>query len=280
MTNEEKDKLERNVAFHGFSARTVAEVMMYVDGNEKKFSVPEKGKIDSIDYRATLNFNRSEKNGQVYFNDFILTLPARDGRKPFSQSFPIKYRADFTLREAFNLMNGRYVSKEMLDGEEKLSKPWVRMAFSMVNDDLNHPIVAVSAADGFNLMKELEKFPIANFNANSNGAEAVKALERGNRHPAVLELNGTSELFSFTANPETGGLDVYDKAGVKLSPEDVHLIEKAADRSGKVLTANDLEEGRSKGEDKTKGEGTDMASTKTEPKGDGDDPKKKPHKHR
>ncbi len=271
MTEGEKEILERSLVLHWAHPGAVAQVMKSLDGKEKKFSVIDKGKVGDIEYRATLNFERPGGTKRVDFKDFILTVRPTGRRTPFSQAFPIKHKSDFTIREAFNLMNGRYVSKEMMQGENKTHKPWLKMDFSNVDDSLNHPITEVIPPEGFDLMKELVRFPIVNFNPNSNGRELVKDLERGDLRPVTLKLNGWLEEFSLAANPEAGGLDVYKNSGVKLSPETILLIEKPAGRKGQALKGDDLGEGRGKGK---AGEGKNSNAQAQGKSGDGGDGKK------
>lgn len=63
---------------------------------------------------------------------------------------------------------------------------------------------------GFNLEETLKKFPIKELNDQTKTEWMVKALQKGNTYPVVMDKAGKEEVMFIEANPKFKSINVYD----------------------------------------------------------------------
>ncbi|GAA4729040.1 hypothetical protein [Flavisolibacter ginsenosidimutans] len=126
------------------------------------------------------------------------------------QTFFIGKANNITLKEAYNLMSGRAVNKDLLNKEGQAYNAWVQMNFKETDKSGNYLLKQYHQNYGFDLAKELAKHPIKELADEKEKYRLLESLQKGNRQMVTLLKEGTEQKMFIEANPRFKSLNVYD----------------------------------------------------------------------
>jgi hypothetical protein len=229
MNQENFDYLKNQVKFTGFGDTLEYQLKDNMEKGLDKFQLNytvDYGK-DKVD--ATLNFRQSDK-GMYYFNNYELSLqkdgvdPAHTMKQTFYVNAPqaiipqngqIKdgevqkewVNSNITLREGYNLMDGRSVHKEFVSKEKEKFASWTTL--DLKNTDEKGNFLMKRKSD-FDLNGKLSEYPIKELATPESRQQLVESLQKGNRQTVTFLHNGQEEKRSIEANPQYKGIKVFD----------------------------------------------------------------------
>jgi hypothetical protein len=159
-----------------------------------------------------LRFQRSATSSLFFLNNFSATMEKAPGEL-VSNTFYLDRAKGITAKEAFNLLEGRSVYKELKNKEGETYTAWVKlnpelkdergnMKFSMFNDNY-----------GFDLTKSLEKVQTPDLFLNLSKEDTLKSLQKGN----LVEMHTADkkEKIFIAADPQYKTMAVFNEAGEK-----------------------------------------------------------------
>lgn len=255
MKQENYDYLKNQVYYAGFKDTLHEELRSKMEQGEKQFIISHQQNIASDQVRAELQFNKSDK-GYYFFDRYKLELTKESGEK-LERTIYMAPNNDYTLKEAYNLLNGRSVekAKETKDGEKY--KTWDQFDLTTKDKYDNYPVVTFGQKYGFDLEKELQRLPIPSL-ANADDMELITGgLKRGNRQVVNFEVNGEKVERRIEANPKMRRIDVYDANGEKLTgkkEKSSQELDHGKNENKNISPADDDGPGK-KGQGKKKGKG-------------------------
>lgn len=189
-----------------------------------------------------LHFSESKK-GYYFFNKFDLTAPDPNApgqvfKQTFYQNDPRYYEGqnlNYTLKEAFNLLNGRPVLKTKLRKDGTAYKPWDQLNFNDRGKQ-GYAIVSYGERYGFDLDRELKNIVNLIAHKDQGALQTLKeGLERGNRQYAKEEVNGVSVVRYLEVKIKERQIDIYDKAGKLLgNSRELGIAQRKAQRKEKT----------------------------------------------
>ncbi len=157
------------------------------------------------------------------------------------QTFYINKTGSITLKEAYNLLSGRAVNKDMTNKEGQFYNAWLQMDFAQTDKSGNFTIRQFHQNYGFDLEKELSKHPIKELGVEMEKARLVHSLRKGNR-PSVTFLQGGGEEKRFVeANPRFKTLNVYDGDLQRLDARQAKTEKQSAGENTAKQTARKAE---------------------------------------
>src|ERR1044071_10399868 len=95
-----------------------------------------------------------------FFNSYQLNLKQENTSDIMKQTFYINKGNNITLKEAYNLMNGRAINKDLTNKEGQVYNAWVQMDFKETDKNGNYQLKHYHQNYGFDLEKELTKYSI------------------------------------------------------------------------------------------------------------------------
>jgi hypothetical protein len=98
--------------------------------NEGKaeFQLHYKAEINKKPFEATMNFRKSETTDRYFFNNYHASLEKGKDEKA-EQTFYLNKGKGVTGKEAFNLLDGRSVHKDLVTKEGQPYKAWMQLNF-------------------------------------------------------------------------------------------------------------------------------------------------------
>lgn len=139
-----------------------------------------------------------------------------------SQNFYIKKNAGITAKEAYNLLNGRAVNKDLTNSEGQPYNAWLQIDFNQKDNHGNHKFKTIHQAYGYDLDKELNKHPIKELAEPTTKERLMQSLERGNLHQVTFMKGDREDKMFIEANPQFKTLNVYDDRLKKVFMEVGH----------------------------------------------------------
>lgn len=166
---------------------------------------------------AVLHFKKSGQDGSdmYFFNKYDATLI--QAVQNLSQTFYVNNKGQsITFKEACNLLNGRYVQKELTPKEGLPYLAWIRLDFSQKDGNGNAKIHQFNENYGFDLKEALECIPLRELFFPDQLHLLLHSLEKGNPTQATLIKGNADQKVILEANAQFKTLDMYDMKGKKL----------------------------------------------------------------
>lgn len=175
----------------------------------------------------SLNYKLSEK-GNYYNPSFDLKVTKADGTV-LEQNFKNNFGDKYSLKEAYNMLEGRYVTKQFLPIPKVNEETGERMPRQKDEDGKLMSYTATAYLDlsekkdgnfalkkiyNFDLDKKLAEYPFKELNYAQSKADFIDALARGNRQAATVPNPEGPDQPDVRKYVEVNGkfktLDVYD----------------------------------------------------------------------
>ena len=172
---------------------------------------------------ATLHFRKSNESDMFFFNRYTLLLKNEQQTEPLKQTFYInKNQESITLKEAYNLMNGRAIHKELTNKEGENFKAWLQLDFKQTDKNGNYKLHPFNEKYGFDLKKSLEKHVIKEMADPEQQERLMQSLERGNRQAISIIINGQERKISIEAAPQFKSLNFYESNGQRIKADKLY----------------------------------------------------------
>ena len=166
---------------------------------------------------ATLHFKKGNNSDMYFFNRYQLQLMNNTSDVKAGQMFYINKGSSITLKEGYNLLEGRAIHKMLTDQKGEKYGAWLQLDFKNVAQTGNYEFKKLHDKYGFDLEATLAKYPIKDLQNAESKKELIRSLERGNLQSATFQMGGKEEKLFITANPEYKTLTAYNKTGQRAS---------------------------------------------------------------
>lgn len=167
---------------------------------------------------AKLYFQKSTTTDIVFLNKYDALL--RQQGQPDNdrgQTFYINKGSGITLKEAFNLLEGRSVFKNLMSKAGQKYQSWLQLDFDNEKDVRgNYTYKKYNAGYKYDLEAALRKHPFVELNDPKKLEWMIRSLERGNLHLASLEVNGKQEKVYVAALPQYKDLVILNENRLPL----------------------------------------------------------------
>jgi len=214
MNNENLSFLLDSLKFLGFGERPALNEQLEerITQEVPEFQLYTESFYDE-DYKleTLLHFRRAEKYDMYFFNKYeALLRRGDDPETDRTQTFYINKGTGITLKEAFNLLQGRAVNKDLTNVEGEKYNAWLQLNFEEIDLNHNYKVRQFGKRYGYDLEKVLEKYPIRELQLEESRVLLLKALKRGNLQPVhLLKANNKTEKMFIEASPQFKTINLY-----------------------------------------------------------------------
>lgn len=215
MIEKNLDYLKSNVRNHGFGETLGPEIEAQLQKGAAEFTLPYKTEVNKQEMEATLYFKKSDTTEMYFFNKYDTRLKSEKD-EVMAQTFYINKGWGVTLKEAYNLLNGRAVHKELTDKEGQKYQAWVQLDFGTKDKNGNYERKQYHQNYGYDLKEALSFYPIKEMMKDSEAKDLVRSLERGNVQMVTLETREKDLKVFIEANPQYKSVTVYDNRMKRL----------------------------------------------------------------
>lgn len=217
MKEENAQYLEKRLVYTGFGEALIPELREKMAEGKEKFELHFEKEINGKKVEANLKYSLSTQ-GNYFFNSYDLKIN-RAEMEPLARSFNVSNQETYSLKEAFNLLEGRSVLKvnSKLENKEEGGKieelkSWSYLDFTK-NNSKGEPIMRKRY--DYDLEAHVSKLPIKKLEIPAIKADLLQSLERGNLQSVMIEKDGEFKKHYLEAQPKYNSLTVYDENMVK-----------------------------------------------------------------
>ena len=210
MNQKNFEYLRDQVKYTGFGEGLENDLKQKLEKGEPEFKIQFQTMYGNKGVEATLNFSKSKQSEMYFFNSYKVALQKEDSRDSMEQTFYINKGSNITLKEAFNLMEGRAVNKELSNKEGKIYAAWIQMDFTQSDKNGNFKLKQYHQNYGYDLEAVLSKHPIKELSVEEYKNSLKDSLKKGNIQSATFLNNGVEQKQYIEANPQFKTINIYD----------------------------------------------------------------------
>jgi hypothetical protein len=242
MNQKNFEFLKDQLKYTGFGETFDAELREKMMKGDQDFKIMHTGIMNNgVSNKDTLtvelNFKRSEQTDMYFFNSYHVNLQKEENKPGLEQTFYInKDSASITMKEAYNLMEGRSVNKDLKNKEGESYNCWLKMNFKE-SENGNFKLNQYHQNYGYDLEASLAKHSIKELNTPQYKDDLLNSLKKGNLQSATFVVGGTESKMFVEANPQFKTVNVYDENLQRINHRESKVQKK--DESQKESVSKD-----------------------------------------
>lgn len=211
MNQKNLEFLKDQLKYTGFGETFDLELKEKMLKGETEFKLMKEGVYGADSMTAVLNFKKSDQSDLYFFNSYHVNLKKEDSRQELEQTFYINNNSsNITLKEAYNLMDGRSVNKDLKTKEGEVYNAWLKLNFKESDSNSNFKLDHYHQNYGYDLEASLEKHSIKELNTPKYKEDLLNSLKKGNLQSVTSVVAGVESKMYVEANPQFKTVNVYD----------------------------------------------------------------------
>lgn len=210
MNQKNFEYLRDQVKYTGFGEGLEDSLKEKLSGQKPDFTLSHRTQYGNDVAESTLHFSKSKESDMYFFNSYKVNLQRENVPDAIEQTFYINKGNNITLKEAYNLMSGRSVNKDLTTKEGQLYNAWVQMDFKQADSSGNYKLKHYHQNYGYDLDAVLSKHPIKELGNDEHKNALMDSLKKGNRQSVTFIQDGTEKKHYIEANPQFKTINIYD----------------------------------------------------------------------
>jgi len=211
MNQKNLEFLKDQLKYTGFGETFDQDLKEKMLKGETEFKLMKEGVYGTDSMTAVLNFKKSDQSDLYFFNSYQINLQKEDNKTGLEQTFYINNdNTSITLKEAYNLMEGRSVNKNLKNKDGETYNCWIRMDFKESDDRGNFRLQHYHQNYGYDLEASLEKHSIKELLTPQYKEDLMNSLKKGNLQSVTFVVGGEERKQFVEANPQFKTIKVYD----------------------------------------------------------------------
>jgi len=211
MNAQNLEYLQSNLKYFGFGDKLNHDLEKNIKEQKNEFQLKMEIPHFNNKMNYTLHFKKSDSSDMYFFNRYDAELKNSKPEQDKNQSFYINKGSGITAKEAFNLLEGRSVFKDLVNKDGQKYSAWLKLDFENADDKGNFKLKQFNEQYGFNLSKTLENYPIKELNDPEQKKNLLNSLEKGNAQQVTMNPNGKEGKYFIEAVPQFKNINVYDQ---------------------------------------------------------------------
>lgn len=216
MNEKNFDYLKDQVKYTGFGESMEGELRHNMEQLQPDFTMKHDAFYGNDKVSAELNFRKSEQSDLYFFNSYKVQLQKEGSEETLAQTIYINRGNNITLKEAYNLMEGRSVNKDLTNKAGEEYNAWIQMDFKDADTKGNFSLKHYHQNYGFDLETALSKHPIKELKNQGHKEDLMNSLKKGNRQSATFIKDGKEVKQYIEAAPQFKTLTLYDASQKRL----------------------------------------------------------------
>lgn len=263
MNTNNLDFLKNSLKYLGFGDKLNNDLENKIKEQPTEFKLnligefTKNGLNDKVAYE--IDFKKSDQSDMYFLNRYHATLKTDNPELERKQTFYINKGSGITAKEAYNLLNGRAVNKDLNNKEGQPYNAWLQLDFQEKDKNDNYKVKQYHAGYGYDLEMTIAKYPIREQVEADQKVTLLKSLEKGNLTQVTFVKEGKDEKMFVAANPQFKSLDLYDAKMQKqfqgLEKREKPDQDKSQEKKETQKQEVDDEGETKKGKKRTKGKG-------------------------
>ncbi len=227
------DYLKDNLKYIGFGENLSVALEAHLKHGQPEFRLSHLTVVNKKPFEVELNFCKSENTDMYFFNSYKASLHRTNGEK-VDQTFYLNKGKGITAKEAYNLLEGRSVHKELTTKEGQEYKAWIKLDFEKMDKHNNHEVKQFPENYGYDLRAAVAKFAVTELLDADKEKALIQTLQKGNLQSVTIEKDGQISKMYMEANPQFKGVTLYDKHMKRIPKEELNNMELKQDQKEEI----------------------------------------------
>lgn len=215
MNQKNFEYLKDQLKYTGFTDQLSEQLLSSMQKRLPAFSLQYKARFGGDELTASLNFQRSAGGEMYFFNSYLASLKNKDQSQKLNQLFYIRPSGSITLKEAFNLLQGRAVEKQFINRQGEPYRAWVQLDFKNTDLQGNFKVRQFHQNYGYDLSAQVSKLSLKELGDDLSKSRLLESLRRGNRQQVTLLDQGQEHKLYIEASPQFKAIIAYDHHSVR-----------------------------------------------------------------
>lgn len=222
MNTENLKKLQEQLMYAGFGQDLNTALERQMTQGVAEFQLTKDMEITTHSLDFKLHFRKSDDNDTYYFNKYDVKMENANGKQ---KEHTFYKNQNVSAKEAFNLLQGRAVNKNLFDKEGKMYNAWLELDFKNTDENGRYTLNSYHEKYGYAMEKALEKLPLVELKDTEQRDKLIYSLKKGNLHTVRVEGGKENQKLFIQANPKYKGFGLYNDTMQRLGKEDIARLE-------------------------------------------------------
>jgi hypothetical protein len=242
MKKDNLSFLQENLRYLGFGETLPFndQLAEEVEKSNREFQLTTEVHFDEWSkLEATLYFRRAGQQDMFFLIKYTAGLEYPD-HPDFNraQTFYIFKGAGVTLKEAFNLLQGRAVYKDLTGDDGEKYYAWIQLDFKIKTAMNNYKTRQFRQAYGYDLEKVLNNYPIRELQDEELKANLIRSLKKGNIHPVTFAKPNKIDKMFIEACPQFKTITIHSET---ILENQMHLQRNLREKENMAFAPADIE---------------------------------------
>lgn len=215
MNKQNFEYLQAQLTYTGFGQSLTQQLQTGMQKQLPEFTLQHRTVFAGEQITSALHFRKSNQSGLYFFNSYLATLHSGQQQEKLNQRFYIQSQGSITLKEAFNLLQGRAVAKQLLNAQGEQYTAWVQLDFKETDRSGNFKLRRFGQDHGYDLAAQLTKLPLKELAHPDSKANLLDSLRKGNRQQVTWIDGQTEHKLFLEASPQFKAVIAYDQSGLR-----------------------------------------------------------------
>lgn len=216
MNMKNFEYLRDQVKYTGFGEGMENDLKKAIEQGQPEFRLKHQAQYGNDQVFADLHFSKSKQSDMYFFNSYSVARQKGNNTDAIEHTFYINKGNNITLKEAYNLMEGRSVNKDLTNKEGQVYNAWLQMDFKETDNKDYFKLKQFHQNYGYDLEAALAKHPIKELGHEEYKNNLLDSLKKGNLQSATFQKDGTEQKHYIEANPRFKTVNVYDSNQQRL----------------------------------------------------------------
>ena len=211
MNTQNLDYLKEGLKYMGFGSHLNPELEKNIQAQAPEFQLKAHMPYhkSAVDY--TLRFRKSGQSDMYFFNKYEALYRNMYPGEDKTQTFYIHKNTGITAKEAYNLLEGRAVFKDLVNAEGQPYRAWLQLDKAERDDAGNMKVKQFHENYGYNLEKTLRQFHIKELEDPQQFLQLLYSLRKGNQQLVTALEEGYEVKRYIEASPQFKTINVYNE---------------------------------------------------------------------
>ncbi|QHS56585.1 hypothetical protein GWR56_13910 [Mucilaginibacter sp. 14171R-50] len=247
MNDQNLSYLQKQLLNLGFGEKLNDELEKNIKSGKKEFTLATAQEYNKQNVDYTLHYKAGDQNDMYFFNKYDASLRDKDMR----QTFYLNKGSGITAKEAYNLMEGRAVHKQLENLEGEKYHAWIILDKENKTENGNFKLRPFTNGWNYKPERAIDKLDIIGINEEGARDKLMKSLEKGNRHQVTAMKDGKEVKLFLEANPAEHRVNLTNWKGEAQQLEHYKKPELKNDQKKAETQTQEASKKKSKGKKMT-----------------------------
>jgi len=220
MNTQNLEFLKKSLLNLGFGAKLNEKLEKQINQKTPEFTLDARHEFNQKPVNYQLHFKAGDSEEMYFFNKFDASLN-KGKDQDVNQTFYINKGNGITAKEAFNLMEGRAVHKQLFNKEGEKYHAWLQLDPDNLTQNGNKEIKRFNENYGFDLEQVLTGKGIKELENPDSKENLLRSLKKGNPQQITVSRGKEEVKYFVAASPQYKTVDLYDNQMRKIKREEL-----------------------------------------------------------